>query len=193
MTNTFEFTLKSGAEVKLVAEYKVVMTDDVVDLDGFTHTLGQKPAEIACLEFYVNGKQQSVCHDSSFWLLTDTTVNGVSHKKIKGLPLAFADNTIAENYEKWINGIIEAAKPQEVKDYEAAQAEKHAEEQIAWAQNIIAKAEKQDDIPDYKEAKRRQKAWNDTYNEGGEGYVPEIIHREIYDYAIETLAKYAQA
>lgn len=52
-----------------------------------------------------------------------------------------------------------------------------------------AAAERQQDLPSAEEAARRVKAWNDLYNEGGEGYVPHIYSAEEYEHICSRLAE----
>lgn len=55
---------------------------------------------------------------------------------------------------------------------------------------VIAAAERQADMPDtHEEAVRRMRAYNNTNNEGGGGYVPYIYSREEYDAAVRRLSK----
>ena len=46
----------------------------------------------------------------------------------------------------------------------------------------------QKDLPTRQEARRRMKAYNDLYNEGGEGYVPRIYSAEEREYAVDQIA-----
>lgn len=69
----------------------------------------------------------------------------------------------------------------------AEKKEKERQEDIEWYQNIIRKAERQPDIPTPEEAARRCKRWNDVYNEGGYGYVPDIIDSARYARAKQML------
>lgn len=70
---------------------------------------------------------------------------------------------------------------------EAAKKEKERQEDIEWYQNVIRKAERQPDIPTPEEAARRCKRWNNVYNEGGYGYVPDIIDSARYARAKQML------
>lgn len=70
---------------------------------------------------------------------------------------------------------------------EAAKKEKERQEDIEYYQNIVRKAERQPDIPTPEEAARRSKRWNDVYNEGGYGYVPDIIDSARYARAKQML------
>ena len=67
--------------------------------------------------------------------------------------------------------------------------EKERQDDILYYKSVIAKAEKQKDIPSPEEAARRRKIWNDINNEGGEGYVPDIVDSERYEYAKGELEK----
>lgn len=69
----------------------------------------------------------------------------------------------------------------------AEKKEKERQEDIEWYQNIIRKAERQPDIPTPEEAARRSKRWNNVYNEGGYGYVPDIIDSARYARAKQML------
>ncbi len=70
---------------------------------------------------------------------------------------------------------------------EAEKKAKERQEDIEWYQNVIRKAERQPDIPTPEEAASRRKRWNDVYNEGGYGYVPDIIDSARYARAKQRL------
>lgn len=76
---------------------------------------------------------------------------------------------------------------------EAAKKEKERQEDIEYYQNIVRKAERQPDIPTPEEAARRCKRWNNVYNEGGYGYVPDIIDSARYARAKQMLQELAGA
>lgn len=67
--------------------------------------------------------------------------------------------------------------------------QKDLEEEIAAYRKIISKAEAQRDIPTRQEAKRRIKQYNDIHNEGGYGFVPQIIDIDQYNAAKSRLAE----
>lgn len=67
-----------------------------------------------------------------------------------------------------------------------------AKAEINAAMEIITKAEAQADIPTAAEAADRIKQYNNVYNEGGEGYVPEIITAEQYEQAKAVVQKEAK-
>lgn len=66
---------------------------------------------------------------------------------------------------------------------------KEIERQIEYWKQIIKMAEAQQDIPSREEVKKRLKIYNDTYNEGGEGFLPYIVSREEYESAKAFLAE----
>lgn len=70
---------------------------------------------------------------------------------------------------------------------EAEKKAKERQEDIEYYQNIVRKAERQPDIPTPEEAARRSKRWNNVYNEGGYGYVPDIIDSARYARAKQML------
>ena len=76
---------------------------------------------------------------------------------------------------------------------EAEKKEKERQEDIEYYQNIVRKAERQPDIPTPEEAARRSKRWNDVYNEGGYGYVPDIIDSARYARAKQMLQELTEA
>lgn len=70
---------------------------------------------------------------------------------------------------------------------EAEKKAKERQEDIEWYQNVIRKAERQPDIPTPEEAASRRKRWNGVYNEGGYGFVPDIIDSARYARAKQRL------
>lgn len=70
---------------------------------------------------------------------------------------------------------------------EQAAAEKQAEEgreslitALLERKRLAERQMKDGKLPDKDEAERKAKRWNDTYNEGGEGYVPHFFTTEEY-------------
>ena len=190
MKSTFTWTLRDGRKAELKATYGCEMKKRTADADGIKVELEARPAETADtdLVFCVNGKQISHSWNVASWELTDRNMNGQSCKAIDALRVAF-DLETAAKYEAWIAGVIEAGTSDEVKEYQTAQEQKKVERKIEAAKTVIRKAEAQKDIPTAREAERRLRAWNNVVNEGGEGYLPEIITLEEYEYAKETLRK----
>lgn len=192
MNGTFEFRLSNGSVCKLEADYECTMKKEIIDADGVKIIGEPKPNDIgkSRLVAYVDGKKVDQSSDKSFWVLIDTKT-GV--KKIWGLNVGFAKPEDAENYEKWIAGIIEGGKSDEVKAYEKAKADKEVREKIECAKEVIDKAERQKDIPSKDEAKRRMKQYNAAANEDGEGYTPYIYSAEEYEYAKKIIKEFGGA
>ena len=67
--------------------------------------------------------------------------------------------------------------------------EKETAEEIAEIRTLLAAADPQADIPSPEEAKARREAYNNLYNEGGEGYVPQIIDSRQYEMLTARLAE----
>lgn len=188
MKGTFEFKLKNGSICTIEAKYECVMEDEVIYADGHKIVGRPRPTEAGRCDMvaYVDGKKIDSCWNTAFWGLIDVKENpGV--KKIWGLKVGFASPEDAERYEKWIAEIIDCGKSDKVKDYEKAEKEKAVKEKIESAKKTIAKAESQKDIPTKEEAKKRMKQYNDTMNEGGEGYVPYIVSIEEYKAALKIV------
>ena len=188
MTSKFEYMSKTGKKVTIDVTYICKMVDRTLDADGLAIAAGREVSTYGSrLTVYVDGVKFDESTDPTFWRVIDTREG---YKRIWGCKkIGFADKEIAEQYAAWIQNIIDANKPEELKADEAAEAKDNAEREIESAKRIIAKAEKQNDIPSSAEAKRRMKAYNDAVNEGGYGYVPYIVSREEYDAAKKVLAK----
>lgn len=67
--------------------------------------------------------------------------------------------------------------------------QKEIKVQIANSENTISRAEKQGELPTQAEYKKWRKHYNDMMNEGGYGYIPEKITKEMYDDAIVNLTE----
>lgn len=186
MKKTFTHILSDGRQAVLEAEYKAEMIRPRRDLDGDVFYGEPEPHETAMLKLFIDGKE---CDHSTYsydWGLYER--NG--KMAIRGIRLAFREEHTWKRYEQWINEIIDEGKTGEVKAYEARKREQEIQEEIAKAKTTIRKAEAQKDIPTRDEALRRQRDWNNLYNEGGEGYVPEIVDIQEYERAKRILEKY---
>lgn len=191
MKSTFTWTLLDGREAKIEAEYVCKLIDKTVDADGWIITVGKETSEYGSdMVLYVDGAKVDSCPSPSFWRLVDSTSKtGVKIKKIWGLTTGFTeDSGLAPKYEAWLNALIDGGTTDEVKAYKAEQRRKEKEEELKRAKELIAKAEKQKTIPPKAEANRLMRQYNDIMNEGGEGFVPHIISREEYDYALKVVA-----
>ena len=179
MKKEFKWTLSSGKEAKIVAEYAEILETEILNVDGYKIEGEKKPTINSKLTAYVDDKQVDSCNNSDFWCLVD--VNGV--KKIWGMKIGFNNLDIAAEYEKFISKVKETGKSTEVKQYEKDKEAEQQAETIEIAKQIILRAERQKNIPTAEEAKRIKMEYNRIYNEGGDGYVPEIISIEQYNWA----------
>ena len=138
------------------------------------------------LTVYVDGKKYDSCSHPSLWGLFEVKDNGM---KVRGLKIGLTDPDDAKRYEEWIASVIEAGTEPEVIVHREAKRKEKEERERTRAKRIIEEAEKQKDIPDYKEARRREKVFNDINNQGGYGYVPHIIDRQEYEAALKILGR----
>lgn len=184
----YEWTLGDGRKVTLEAEYTEKVQNKIANLDGDLIDTGKREIiATGTLTVYIDGKKFDTCDQPSFWQITETGHAGI--KKIWGIKqIAFAEARAAE-IEKFFAEVIEEGKAAEAEEIRAEEKEAAVTEEIENAEQIVAAAEAQADIPDRAEARRRMKRWNDIHNEGGEGYVPSIISREEYEQAKQKLEK----
>ena len=87
-----------------------------------------------------------------------------------------------------------AAADPEVRREEEKEALKKEQAKRAEAEKIIADAEKSPKNKDgslmtKEEARRWRARWNNIHNEGGEGFVPDVITVEMLEYAKKVLEK----
>jgi len=180
---TLTWTGARGNKIELRAYCKITMQDKTVDADGYEIKVGEEPHTDANLELYVDGKKIDSSWDITFWKIIDTRDG---YKKIWGLPVGMSDEQ-AVIVEKFLKEVIEAGKSEEVKAYEAKKAETTKAELKAEAQRIIEKAAKQEKIMTKAEYKEWAKRYNNAANEGGDGYIPELVTVEQLEWAKKTL------
>lgn len=182
----FEFTLKSGAQCVLDGEYTATMGRNIVDSDGYKVDLGPEVKTQSRLTAYVDGKKVDETIFAEFWRLIDSP-RFKGAKKIWGLIINIADPEVAKKYENWVAELIDAGTSDEVKAFNAAEAQKELAKKIKNAQALIAKAEKQDKIRTAKETRAYLRNLNNVMNEGGEGYLPHLVTLEEYEDAKQFL------
>lgn len=188
----FEFE-QLGKKFRIELQYKHYMMKQNAWLDGDELEMLAKPHESAEAKVFIDGvlKYQTRLA-SEYWLrLSEDTkeMKGYLVRTVHDLQLAIIDPGTWTAYEAWIDGVIKEGTTPEVKEYLQKEQKKQDAEDLAEAKRIVELAEKQKDIPPMEEAKRRMKWWNDTYNEGGEGYIPQIISKELYERAQRVIAE----
>lgn len=195
MKGTFEFKLRNGSTCTIKATYECVMENEIVNDNGEKITLRSSKPKTAgkCnMTAYIDGKKYNNCWNPSFWGLIESKENP-QKKVIWGLNIGFWNDEDAIRYEEWIAKIIDGGKSDEVKAYEKEMIEKEINRIVESAKKTIEKAESQKEIPTKEEVKKKEKWYNDIYNEGndeGDVYIPWIVSIEEYKHAKEVLAKY---
>lgn len=185
MKNTFGWTLKDGRNARIEASYESRMETEMLDADGWKIPGEKRIVQTGDMKAYVEGKQVDSCWNPEAWTLIDSGTQGV--KKIRGMGIGLSGADV-ERYNEFINSLIAGGTSDDVKAYKSEQDESSRLADIEYAKKIIAKAEKQKDIPTRAEARRREKLYNDICNEGGDGFVPRWTTREEYDYAKQIIA-----
>jgi len=182
---TLKWTGAKGNEIELRTECKITMVDDIVDADGWKVNVGKKEKVEAMLEVYVDGKKVDSSWNIAFWKIIDIG-NGL--KRIWGIEkIAFREDR-AEIIGKFLSEVIEAGKSEEAKEAEAARAAEEKAQKIAYAEKVLKAAEttvrnRDGSLMTEAQAEAWKKRYNDINNEGGFGFVPGIITKEMVDAA----------
>lgn len=114
--------------------------------------------------------------------ITSVPLNWWKERKIYEFP--GCDNQAVEiTDEEW--AMLVALNAQREKEA----AEKEREEEIKELEATISHAERQQEIPTPEKAHRMMVAWNNVENEGGEGFVPDIVDTVRYERAKKRLAE----
>lgn len=157
---------------------------------------GGKPLELVNARLYVDDElkySSNVVSGYDLKLSEDIrTIKGYKVRTVHALKLAIINPEVWEKYEEWLEEVIKDGTEPEVKEFQKREKEKAAAEELEYAKEVVSLAESQKDIPSREEARRRMKWWNDTYNEGGEGFVPTIINIEQYKKAKNVIARHKE-
>ena len=183
---TMKLVGSTGNEIELRAFCKTTMVEKEIDSDGYTIKCGTEPRTDANLELWVDGKKVDSCWDTNFWQLIDVP-GRPEIKKIWGLKVGMSLEQ-AEKVEAFLESVIRDGKSAEVEAAETAEAEKKQAARVEEANEIIVKAERtvrnaDGSLMTNDEARVWRRNYNNLCNEGGEGYVPEVITQEMYDWA----------
>lgn len=175
-----------GTEIKLVAKYTAYMADEILYADGQEIKTGKKIVKSdACLTAYVDGQEIDESKNIDYWKIVDIQIKGQNAYRIWGIAkIAFLSAT-ADEIKKFLNSVIENGTNDDVKKIRQEQKQKEME----YFSSIIAEAEKQDSIPTKMERDRWERKYNNTYNDGGEGYVPHMVCLEEYQWAKAQITK----
>ena len=127
------------------------------------------------------GLGESIRLDYIHW--NDTYVYSIIMRPDDGAFLGCSNKAYILSEDEWNNllALNEACRVQELADT-------RRKEQAACAE-VIKKCGQQTKLYTKEEAAAIQKQWNDTYNDGGEGFVPKIWTIDDYEKAVRRLAE----
>ena len=186
----FEFKqIESGSNFRIEIDYHHYMQKHILEM-------GEKPLELVNARLYVDDElkySSNVVSGYDLKLSEDIrTIKGYKVRTVHALKLAIINPEVWEKYEEWLEEVIKDGTEPEVKEFQKREKEKAAAEELEYAKEVVSLAESQKDIPSREEARRRMKWWNDTYNEGGEGFVPTIINIEQYKKAKNVIERHKE-
>lgn len=187
---SISWTGRTGRKLELRARCETTMVAHPIDLDGDILPGTPEPVEDAMLEFWADGKKMDICRDTNFWRFIDIP-DGL--KKIWGLCCAVVPEQ-AERIDAFLKDVIAQGTSEDVKTYRAEQEAEKATKSIAHAEAVIAAAEKTQKNPEGSlmtraEARDWKRRYNNLHNEGGEGYIPNVITVEDVAEANKILGK----
>lgn len=189
----FEFE-QLGKQFRVELEYEHSMSRASAWVDRNNVEIGAIPLETGSAKVYVDGEMIYDTNSVSEFDLTlskeTRIIDGHEVRTVHNLRLRIIDPEVWEQYEAWLNKVVDEGTTDEVKEYLEEERKQYAAEKYREAQEIIRLAEQQRDLPTREEVLRRQKKWNDIYNEGGEGYIPIIITKAQYESAREIVRQY---
>lgn len=193
----FEFKqIESGSNFRIEIDYHHYMQKQTAWLDGDILEMDATPHESVNARLYVDDELKYSSNAASGYGLKLSedirTIKGYKARTVHDLKLAIINPEVWEKYEEWLEEVIKDGTEPEVKEFQKREKEKAAAEELEYAREVVKLAERQKDIPSREEARRRMKWWNDTYNEGGEGFVPKIINIEQYEKAKNIIAQYKE-
>lgn len=175
---TYTTVTAKGNELRFEISYTKEVVEVERNLDGYIVTANEVSEEQE-IKLYVNGQLTA----EGNYLYIDNNENGI-YIRMGNKAITLTEEQAAD-LNKIFEEVKEEGKSEEVKAIENEEIEKEIEE----AKAIVEKAEQQRDIPSYQEARLREKSYNNLHNEGGDGYVPHIIDKDEYNWALKVLSK----
>jgi hypothetical protein len=194
------WTGSRGNKIEIRAAYEATLFHDVHEHDGFVFDDGFKVIPEASIQLWVDGKLKDDGRMAFNWFRTNSIVERSTAKgyeqywHVPGLP-AFMIEEQAKKVEAFLLKVIEDGTPEDVKAHKAAEQAKKVEKEINEARKVLAAAEKTARNEDgtlmtEAQAKAWKRRYNNLHNEGGEGFVPNVITTEDVAYAESVLKKY---
>ena len=184
--HTLEWQGKNGV-IRLEASYQAMLQEKTNNLDGdICYTGKLEIIERANLTAYFNDKQLDSGWNPASWFLVESPVPGVY--QIRDVPKIGIQAEMREKVRQFLEDTIAQGTPVSVQAFRLDHELKQTMYDLASYQNTLKEIKAQKDLPTRQEARRRMKAYNDLYNEGGEGYVPYIHCIEERDHAVDQIA-----
>ena len=184
--HTLEWQGKNGV-IRLEASYQAMLQEKTNNLDGdICYTGKLEIIERASLTAYFNDKQLDSGWNPASWFLVESPVPGVY--QIRDVPKIGIQTEMREKVRQFLEDTIAQGTPVSVQAFRLDHELKQTMYDLESYQNTLKEIKAQKDLPTRQEARRRMKAYNDLYNEGGEGYVPHIYCTEERDYAVDQIA-----
>ena len=184
--HTLEWQGKKGM-IRLEASYQAMLQEKTNNLDGdICYTGKLEIIEWASLTAYFNDKQLDSGWNPASWFLVESPVPGVY--QIRDVPKIGIQAEMLEKVRQFLEDTIAQGTPVSVQAFRLDHKLKQTMYDLASYQNTLKEIKAQKDLPTRQEARRRMKAYNDLYNEGGEGYVPRIYSAEEREYAVDQIA-----
>ena len=193
---------KNGHQYNIEAEYNVFLQDETTDSDGYIVTVGKRLVNHSYIAIYVDGvkreentgyglKLWDACEYQKLFQAGSKEVFPEGSKSIEGLKVVLTDPEIIAKVENFLKEVIADGQTEEVAEAIAKEEAENKTSHINAAKSIIAKAEqeiaKNGKLLTEKEVKLWQKNWNNVVNEGGEGYIPDRVTAEAYQWALDIL------
>lgn len=187
---TIELKTVSGKAIEAIVTYTKRIEEKTIDADGMTIETGKNDIfENIEVEFVKDGKKvdsSSYRTESYSVMIHETTVKGFNGIACGRVLLSIESG---KELKSEIAKMVEENTNDEAKMIKSEKAEEIKNKEVEEAKAIIEKADAQKEIPTRKESEKMKKEFNDIYNEGGYGYVPEIIDLETYEMARKVLEK----
>lgn len=187
----------TGSDLRIEAEYVEEMRPTTADLDGDIITKPSEPLPvISKVTIYKDDAPVDSIRDSGFWHCIprpDLKAKGVTHTIGKA---GILSAELAARIDRMLHEVIRGGQAEDpaVAEYYRAREAAKAEQARAEARRILEKAERcprksNGALMSDKEAAAWRRAYNNVMNEGGYGYVPEVITQEQYDAAAKVLGE----
>lgn len=188
---TLALTSESGKVLELRARCTITLVDDIRDLDGDTMNFGTKTQTDAMLEVYFDGKKIDSSWDVNFWSLIDVS-SKPGYKRIWGIEKVLFTPERAQEVESFLKNIISEGTEPAVNEKQTADADAKKSEKIEAAKSVISQSKTTIHNPDGTLMTRAQAStwkyrYNQINNEGGDGFVPDVVTIEDIAWANSVL------